>query len=191
MIVWQKPNLLLLDEPTNHLDLEMRHALTFALQEFTGAMLIVSHDRHLLRNSVDEFWLVANGVVRAYPDDLDSYEKQLLRGDKSKKLPIPDHTNQSSTGDNKTRKQQAAAERQRISPLKKELKRIESQMEKAQKSLKEITTQLADTELYNDERKDTLQELLKREGILKQEISAIEDQWLTQLDLIEETSKLS
>ena len=77
IIVWQKPNLLLLDEPTNHLDLEMRHALTLALQGYEGALVVISHDRHLLRNTVDQFYLVANGSVNEFDGDLDDYQQWL------------------------------------------------------------------------------------------------------------------
>ena len=77
LIVWQKPNLLLLDEPTNHLDLEMRHALTLALQSYEGALVVISHDRHLLRNTVDEFYLVADGAVKEFDGDLKDYQQWL------------------------------------------------------------------------------------------------------------------
>ncbi|MFT5134545.1 MAG: ATP-binding cassette subfamily F protein 3, partial [Gammaproteobacteria bacterium] len=82
IVSWQKPNLLLMDEPTNHLDLEMRHALTLALQEYKGAMLIVSHDRHLLRNCVNEFWLVANKTIVPFDGDLSDYQKLLSSAEK-------------------------------------------------------------------------------------------------------------
>jgi len=83
MVVWQDPNVLILDEPTNHLDLEMRHALAMALQGYTGAIVLVSHDRHLLRHVVESLWLVEGGAVAEYPDDLSTYEKWVLAGDKT------------------------------------------------------------------------------------------------------------
>ena len=83
MVVWQDPNVLILDEPTNHLDLEMRHALAMALQGYTGAIVLVSHDRHLLRHVVESLWLVEGGSVAEYPDDLSTYEKWVLAGDKA------------------------------------------------------------------------------------------------------------
>lgn len=83
MVVWQDPNVLILDEPTNHLDLEMRHALAMALQGYTGAIVLVSHDRHLLRHVVESLWLVEGGAVSEYPDDLPTYEKWVLAGDKA------------------------------------------------------------------------------------------------------------
>lgn len=82
MVVWQDPNVLILDEPTNHLDLEMRHALAMALQGYTGAIVLVSHDRHLLRHVVESLWLVEGGAVAEYPDDLPTYEKWVVAGDK-------------------------------------------------------------------------------------------------------------
>ena len=87
VIAWQKPNLLLLDEPTNHLDLEMRQALTMALQNFDGAIVVVSHDRHLLRNTVDEFWLVCDGAVGEYEGDLEDYERWLAERRKDEESP--------------------------------------------------------------------------------------------------------
>ncbi len=89
VIAWQKPNLLLLDEPTNHLDLEMRQALTMALQNFDGAIVVVSHDRHLLRNTVDEFWLVCDGAVGEYEGDLEDYERWLAERRKDEESPPP------------------------------------------------------------------------------------------------------
>src|SRR5690606_27833101 len=87
VIAWQKPNLLLLDEPTNHLDLEMRQALTMALQNFDGAIVVVSHDRHLLRNTVDEFWLICDGAVGEYEGDLEDYERWLADRRKDEESP--------------------------------------------------------------------------------------------------------
>ena len=86
MVVWQDPNVLILDEPTNHLDLEMRHALAMALQGYTGAIVLVSHDRHLLRHVVESLWLVEGGSVAEYPDDLSTYEKWVLAGTKPQKI---------------------------------------------------------------------------------------------------------
>ena len=88
MVVWQDPNVLILDEPTNHLDLEMRHALAMALQGYTGAIVLVSHDRHLLRHVVESLWLVEGGSVAEYPDDLSTYEKVGSGGGQSRRKSI-------------------------------------------------------------------------------------------------------
>ena len=132
IIAWQKPNLLLLDEPTNHLDLEMRQALTMALQNFDGAIVVVSHDRHLLRNTVDQFWLVSDGAVQEYDGDLEDYERWLAErrkdDDEPPKREVVEQAaeNKVATGataltadERKARKRQEAELRQKLSPWRK------------------------------------------------------------------------
>src|SRR5690606_32021188 len=117
LIAWQKPNLLLLDEPTNHLDLEMRLALTMALQEFAGAVLVVSHDRHLLKSTTDEFLLVADGRIQPFDGDLDDYARWLVdfrarQQPQAAAAPAGDKT------DKRAQRQAAAALRQQLAPHK-------------------------------------------------------------------------
>jgi ATP-binding cassette subfamily F protein 3 len=179
IIAWEKPNVLLLDEPTNHLDLEMRQALTMALQDFEGAVIIVSHDRHLLRNTVDEFLLVADGKVSEFDGDLEDYYKWLLQQRQAQTI-----TEEKSTADNdskvdkKAQRQQSAAQRQQLKPLTNKLKNLESQMEKLQSKLGEIETQLSDTSIYDDKNKAKLQQLLLDQASLQQQLESTEENWL-------------
>ena len=184
MVVWQDPNVLVLDEPTNHLDLDMRHALEVALGGFVGALLLVSHDRHLMRNSVEELLLVDGGRVGEYPEDLSSYEKWILSA------PAASATASSTvTETSETRKQQrqAAAElRDKLRPLKKALTTTEQHIDAQTQKLHDIQTQLLNNDLYQEANKATLANLLKQEGLVKSELEALEAQWLTQQEALEE-----
>ena len=187
IIAWQKPNVLLLDEPTNHLDLEMRQALTMALQEFEGAVIVVSHDRHLLRNTVDQFLLVADGRVSEFDGDLEDYyrwlaqQKQALAGDTKP-------TDNTAKVDKKNLRQQSAAQRQQLKPLTNKLKNLESQMEKLQRRLSEIETHLSDTGIYDDVNKKQLQELLAEQARLQPQLMECEENWLLISEEIEAAS---
>lgn len=189
IIAWEKPNVLLLDEPTNHLDLEMRQALTMALQDFEGAIIIVSHDRHLLRNTVNEFLLVADGKVSEFDGDLEDYYKWLLQqrqaqaAAEEKYAPVNENK-----VDKKAQRQQSAAQRQQLKPLTNKLKNIESQMEKLQTKLADIETQLSDTSIYDDKNKATLQQLLLDQAKLQQELETTEENWLLISEEIEAAS---
>ncbi len=180
IVVWQKPNLLLLDEPTNHLDLEMCHALTMALQGFEGAVIIVSHDRHLLRNSVDQFLLVANGRVENFEGDLDEYSYWLLQ---QKKLggnkPAAETAAKPATSaeDKKRQRQLSAEQRKKINPLKNAIKKTEKEIEQLEKQLTDIEHSLSDSGIYDADNKDKLQALLKKQGELSQLHSDKEEQW--------------
>jgi ATP-binding cassette subfamily F protein 3 len=182
MVVWQRPNLLVLDEPTNHLDLEMRHAMEIALQSYEGAVILVSHDRHMLRNTVDELLLVHDGVVEEYREDLEAYEKWIISSYKS-----PDRQ---STGaaDNtrKEKRQQAAAHRDKRRPLQRLIEKTEKQMSAAEQELEKMQALLSDSELYSEARKIELADLLKREGELKIRSEQLEEAWFTQQHELEE-----
>jgi len=197
IIAWQKPNLLMLDEPTNHLDLEMRHALTMALQAFQGAILIVSHDRHLLKNTVDTFWLVANGRVEEFSGDLHDYENWLQayhsdnkRVDKNES----DADNASllqgeSAEDRKDRKRVAAEKRKRLSPLKKKLSKAESDMSKHQEQLVLLEEALADADLYQAVNKEKLKVILDQQTQHKQALEDVELAWFELSEEIEVAEK--
>ena len=184
LIAWQRPNLLLLDEPTNHLDLDMRQALTVALQAFDGAMVVVSHDRYLLRNSVDEFWLVAQGRVAPFEGDLDDYHRWLaerVRGTTGAKATPGEPASVApprSARDAKAERRDAAARRQRLTPLRREVERLERAIATAQAELGEIETALGDAAVYEDSEKARLQALLQRQGRLRQTLEADEAAWL-------------
>ena len=175
IIVWQKPNLLLLDEPTNHLDLEMCHALTVALQAFEGAVIVVSHDRHLLRNTVDEFLLIADGKATPFDGDLDDYSRWLL--DQRKNAAAPEKTNTGKTDNKKEQRQSAAELRKKLQPINNAIKKIETAMEKTDKALVEIEAALGESSLYEAEQKDKLQKLLLQQGELRQEKDQQEMAW--------------
>ncbi len=179
LLVYQRPNLLLLDEPTNHLDLEMRHALGQALQDFSGAMVIVSHDRHLLRITTDQLWLVHNGRVGEFEDDLDAYpawlaeQRRQLDAD-SKQGAEGAHT----AGARKERKRLAAEQRRKFQPLKDSLKKLETALEKHQQRQKELEALLADSELYQDHRKEELKQRLTEKSALDRLLRETEENWL-------------
>jgi ATP-binding cassette subfamily F protein 3 len=190
LIVWQRPNLLLLDEPTNHLDLEMCQALTSALQNFEGAIVVISHDRHLIRNTVDELLLVDNGIAEAYEGSLDDYRQWLLSRDKSNPAE-PGSDNGNSTEpmvDKKQARQQAAQRRQQLAPVTKQIKQLENQMEKLATALNGIEEQLSDASLYDAENKEQLKTLLGKQQQLTHENNDVEARWLElqeQLDTLE------
>ena len=181
LLAWQRPALLLLDEPTNHLDIEMREALALALGEFAGAVVLVSHDRHLLRETCDEFWLVAEGRVQPWTGDLDDYARWLFERDAPDEEggdeEAPARPSQSRAS--RQAEKRAEAERRRaLKPLKDEIGRIEKSMERAQTRLDEIETALADEGLYEDGRRDEMKALLQEQGELRSALEAAEEDWL-------------
>ena len=198
IIAWQKPNLLLLDEPTNHLDLEMRQALTMALQNFDGAIVVVSHDRHLLRNTVDQFWLVSDGAVQEYDGDLEDYERWLAErrkdDDEPPKREVVEQAaeNKVATGataltadERKARKRQEAELRQKLSPWRKKQGNLEARMEQLQQELAGVEQQLSDPAIYDDSAKVKLKELLAQQTGLKRELDDVEAEWLEVSETVE------
>ncbi len=182
IVAWQRPNLLLMDEPTNHLDLDMRHALTLALQEFNGAMIIVSHDRHLLRNCVDEFWLVADGRVSVFDGNLEDYQKLLARKDTQT---APEHDLPRTVTNPKEQRRIAAAKRQQLNPVKNRLQKTEQQIDRLTTELAAIEIQLADPKIYQDTNRATLQTILQQQTTAKKQLVELEDQWLHQQEQLE------
>jgi ATP-binding cassette subfamily F protein 3 len=182
LLAWQRPALLLLDEPTNHLDLEMREALALALGEYAGAVLLVSHDRHLLRETMDEYWLVADGRVVPWDGDLDDYARWLLDRDAAPTAATGEAEEPAAPGrtraDRQAEKREAAELRKRLKPLKDEIGRLERELETQQGRLAALETTLADETLYTDARRDDLTALLKEQGELRQRVEALEDDWL-------------
>jgi len=186
LLVQQKPALLLLDEPANHLDLDMREALTMALQEFEGAVVLVSHDRHLLETTVDELVLVANGTVTEWDGDLDDYARWLR--ERSKQATA---TTNSSNGvsDNKLKRQQAAQKRANLRPLKQAADKLEKQLEKLQQQLADVETRLGDEALYQPAQKAALNDLLARQGELRKQCDGVESDWLDAMTALEEAEQ--
>lgn len=185
IIVWQKPNLLVLDEPTNHLDLEMRQALTEALQGYEGAVVLVSHDRYLLRNTVDNLLLVHDGTVDEYQGDLNSYERWLLEQYRQKPEGKPIRTD-GNTADKKIQRQTEAQIRAQLSPLKKQISKTEKSMHTAEKQLADIEALLTDTTLYDVEQKSRLQDILLQQGKLNRQHQQAEELWLELQQQLEE-----
>ncbi len=189
-VAWQTPNLLILDEPTNHLDIEMREALTLALQNFAGAIVIVSHDRHLLKATVDEYWLVDHGQVQAFDGDLDNYHHYMQQRDQAANSDATAEGNAATAAkapsvDRKEQKRLEAERRQRLAPIRKQQQAAEKQMEKLSSRLADIESQLADNGLYDAERKDELNRLLQEQGQIKGELEEVEMQWMELTEQLE------
>lgn len=188
LIVWQKPNLLLLDEPTNHLDLEMRHALTMALQGYEGALVVISHDRHLLRNTVDEFYLVANGTVTEFEGDLKDYQKWLkdfVRRAEVEVIEEPDIVD-----DKKSNRKQTAKNREKLAPMTKNIRELETLMSQLENELKEIQERLADENIYKSEQKKQLSGALVEQSNVEKRLKKCEEQWLDSQAQLEELERL-
>ena len=185
LIVWQKPNLLLLDEPTNHLDLDMRQALTEALIDFEGALVVVSHDRHLLRSTTDEFYLVHDHKVEPFNGDLDDYQKWLAEEQKAENKPDTvnvasknDSIQNISATDRKEQKRREAELRAQMQPIKKELQKMEQKLELLTEQLQNIEQLLADPAIYENDKKTALTELLLKQSKIKSEQEDTEMNWL-------------
>ena len=180
LIVYQKPNLLLLDEPTNHLDLEMRHALTIAMQEFEGAMVIVSHDRHLLRTVSDRLLLVADGKVTDFDGSLDDYRNWVnQQAKKESETAIKETVVSNDTGANKKQLRQQSAEKRRLlKPLQNKLQKLEKQMEALTEEKALLEQQLSDNDIYNENNKEKLKQLLEQQGKVDNSLQEVEMEWL-------------
>ncbi len=191
IIVWQKPNLLLLDEPTNHLDLEMCHALTVALQGFEGAVVVVSHDRHLLRNTVDQFYLIHDGKAEIFDGDLDDYSHWLLEQRKTDKSSSQEKATDDKGASKKEQRQQTAELRKKFKPITNAIKKLELQMATNDKKLTAIEEQLGDSALYEDANKTKLQDLLQQQVKHTQEKDQQEEQWFELTEELETLQSLS
>lgn len=176
LLVWQKPNLLLLDEPTNHLDLEMRHALNLALQDYPGALVVVSHDRHLLRTTTDLFWLVDGGRAKPFDGDLDDYRQWLAESRREARR------DGEPGSDRKARKREEAEQRQRLAvrrkPLEQQRRKLEKDLERLSSQRQRIDTALAAPDIYNEGRKNELRDLLEQQGRISRELETVEEAWM-------------
>jgi ATP-binding cassette subfamily F protein 3 len=180
LLIWKKPNLLLLDEPTNHLDLEMREALTLALNEYEGGVVLVSHDRHLLRTTADTLLLVADGKVSPFDGDLDDYAGWLATQREAAKAPAVEVVADKAA--RKEAREQAAAERQALlakkRPLVKESEQLDKQLAAWQKEKATLDAELADPAIYTSPDRAGLEAKLKRQGQLDANITTAEERWL-------------
>ncbi|WP_434000050.1 ATP-binding cassette domain-containing protein [Endozoicomonas sp.] len=188
IVAWQKPNLLLLDEPTNHLDLEMRHALTMALQTFEGAMILVSHDRNLLRSTTDDLFLVHGGRVESFEGDLEDYSVWLTQQRQEEKLESTSETVQSinSAQNRKEQKRLDAERRKQLRPMKKKVASLEQKLEKQQSLLADVESELANPMLYEHSEKERLKSWLDQQTQYKKIIADIEEEWMEALEALEE-----
>lgn len=181
MIIYQKPNLLLLDEPTNHLDLEMREALAEALQDFSGAMVIVSHDRHLLNSTCDKLLLVNQQAVSEFPLSLDEYP-QWLSEHNNTQASLANSTHNSDTNQpavsNKERKRLQAEQRQKTAPLRKKIKQLEDKMQQISDRLNGLNQQLSESDIYTENKKQVLQKILLEKSDLEKTHQLAETDWL-------------
>ncbi|RKZ94330.1 MAG: ABC transporter ATP-binding protein, partial [Gammaproteobacteria bacterium] len=186
-LVYQKPNLLLLDEPTNHLDLDMRHAISLALQEFEGAMVIVSHDRHLLRSVTDEFYLVADQKVDAFKGDLEDYRNWISDQKKQESQQITNSSannvgrNDAPANSAQSKKEQKrldAEKRKLLQPLKNKLTKLEKQMDQLTHEKEKLEVLLASPDIYEEAKKEQLKELLQQQVKVVQSLDDTEQQWM-------------
>lgn len=208
LLVWQKPNLLLLDEPTNHLDVDMREALIIALQAFAGAVVVISHDRHLLNTVVDELYLVNDGEVQPFSGDLEDYQRmQLKQSDNpgaarkqgnngfvsdsgsSSVSPNPGK-GRAKSADRQEQKRREAEFRRRTAGQRKKLGNIEADMADCQEKLDALDNKLADPELYTRQDPAELGELMKKQGEYKNKLAALEEHWLQIQDDLEQQNKV-
>jgi len=177
-IVSSEPNLLLLDEPTNHLDLDMCHALELALQEYEGAMVVISHDRHLLANTVDEFYAINNGKFEEYCGSIYDYEAWLGKmGQGEREDLFKKRQNQLVRDGRKEVRKKAAAERQKLAPLRRQVKLLESEIEKILTQLKLTEEELSNESIYGSNQKSHLVDTLERQGRLKSLLTEKEGEW--------------
>ena len=201
LIVWQRPNLLLLDEPTNHLDLETREALTVALAQFEGTLVLVSHDRHLLRATTEEFLIVADGSLKPFDGDLDDYRDWLFKtklaiaGPGTSKKTDPESKAHAAPepvltmAERKEQKRLEAEARQRIAtqrkPIEARIKRIEDLMARHNHRKSEIDALLADPNLYSETNKEQVKQSLFEQANLSRELEQLESEWLTEQERLE------
>jgi ATP-binding cassette subfamily F protein 3 len=193
LIVWQRPNVLILDEPTNHLDLDMRHALTMALQDFEGAVVLVSHERQLIASVCDDLLLVHAGKCTEFEGDLQDYAKW-LREARQQQINAQSASQQESNSsqaaapkvDKEAQRKEAARRRELTRPIRKDMEKVESQIGKIQPRLIEIEELLGDTTLYEANRKNDLMKLMNEQNELKAKLENFEEQLLEFMMSLEE-----
>ena len=194
LIVWQRPNLLLLDEPTNHLDLETREALTMALAQFEGTLVLVSHDRHLLRATTDQFMIVAEGKLQPFDGDLDDYRDWLFKTKLAEKSATPTNDDVKTSPeqpvmDRREQRRLEAEERQRLGALRKpiesRIKKLEELIAKLQEKKASVDAKLADSVIYDPANKEKLKELLLVQADCSKQLEQAETEWLEQQEALE------
>jgi ATP-binding cassette subfamily F protein 3 len=197
LVAYGKPNLLLLDEPTNHLDLEMRQALAMALQEYTGAVVMVSHDRHLLNTVTDRFLLVSAGRVNDFDGDLDDYARWLARGESAREAAAkpeeapPPESKPAARENAQQRRREGADARKALAPLRSRLARCEKRMQELAARAKDLDAQLADSGLYAADARTRQQDLITQRARIALETEQVEAEWLQVSEELEQVSGIS
>jgi len=191
LLVYQKPNLLLLDEPTNHLDLEMRDALTVALQDFSGCVVLVSHDRHLLRTVADTLMLVADSQVKEFEGDLDDY--RLWSNERRSRSDVVG--GQTATGENtaasrKEQRKEDAERRRQLQPLRNEISKLEKNLAALTDDKKKVELRLADPTLYSEQSKDELKRTLAQQQDINKKLAVVETAWMEAAEKLESAQLL-
>src|SRR5699024_8655481 len=184
LLIQEKPALLLMDEPANHLDIDMRESLIYALQQFAGAMILVSHDRHLMDTTVDDLWLVAEGQATPYEGDLHDYARWLK--DRQRQSSTNTEANKAERQDPRLKRQQAAQRRAQLRPLQQVVTRTEKALAQCEGTLAALTEQLNNESLYAAENSTELQEVLKQQGELASQRDELEEQLLLAMEELEE-----
>jgi ATP-binding cassette subfamily F protein 3 len=183
LLVYQAPNLLLLDEPTNHLDLDMRLAISRALQDFAGALVVVSHDRHLLRLSCDELWLIDQGNIQSFDGELEDYPAWLSA---RVQAASPSAPNTGERDDRREQRRRAAQARSRTQPLRRRLGELERQLEQLTTRQRQLETALSDASLYQENAKARLLELIAEKHQVDRTLATTEEHWLETGDALEQ-----
>ncbi|MCY4046467.1 MAG: ATP-binding cassette domain-containing protein [Cellvibrionales bacterium] len=182
LVAWHKPNLLILDEPTNHLDINMREALAEAISTFEGAVVLVSHDRYLLRHCVDELYRIHDGMFTEFSGDLADYQKAVAKDAKA----LADKPSAQAPVDKKQARVDAAKARQATAPIRKRIKHIEKDLDKHQARLNTILEKISQPEMYEDANKAELKTLLAEEIELKTAIETLEESWMEEQEKLQD-----
>ena len=178
LVTFGGPGLLILDEPTNHLDIDSRDALVYALNEYRGAVLIISHDRHLIDSTCDRIWIAEGGTVHVFDDDLDAYQRMIVSGGNKGVASSTSTAPVAAADDRKTQRQEAAAKRAEIAPLRKSIRDAEQKIDRLKNELAKVEVILADPKLY-DGAPERIVKLGKDKARFEGEIARVEDNWLS------------
>ncbi len=196
LLVWQRPSLLLLDEPTNHLDLAMRHALTVALQEYSGAVMIVSHDRHMLEATADRYWLVGDGTVRRLDGDLEDYRAWLAERQRAAAGAAGQASDTARTGgagrgggSRRDQRRREAEQREALRPLRERAQELLEAIEVCNEELGQLEERLADPEIYQQDERRDLTQLLQRQGELQRRRDELEAAWVEAEEAVERAQR--
>jgi ATP-binding cassette subfamily F protein 3 len=191
LVSYQRPNLLLLDEPTNHLDLEMRQALALALQDYEGAMVLVSHDRHLLRAVADELIIVDQGLAKPFDGDLEDYARWFMLREQQEEAQVTAANTPLTADQKKQKKREEAERRNKLTPLKTQIAQLEKDIAKLESERSAIESALSAEDIYLESSKTRLLDLLDKQGKINRSLETAETAWLEATEKLEQESKLA